>query len=83
MYIRDRSNDDGEYDYGDLFLVNNMSNNMTYNEEDTFLPVTGKIIFFIFIMIASIVLINLMIGLAVNDIQDLEKEVRYMNVLKI
>jgi transient receptor potential cation channel subfamily A protein 1 len=62
----------GEYEYGELFH----SNNTTYNEEaGTFLPITGKIIFFVFVMIASIVLINLMIGLAVNDIQGLEKEV--------
>jgi len=71
----------GEYEYGELFH----SNRTTYNGEDegTFLPFTGKIIFFIFIMIASIVLINLMIGLAVNDIQGLEKEVQYINYINI
>lgn len=55
----------GEYEYGDLFD----------EEKNYFLPVTSRIVFLIFIMLASIVLINLMIGLAVNDIQGLEKEV--------
>lgn len=55
----------GEYEYGDLFDEKN----------NYFLPVTSRIVFLIFIMLASIVLINLMIGLAVNDIQSLEKEV--------
>lgn len=58
----------GEYEYEELFNVE--------NGRDTFLPVTSRIVFFAFIMLASIVLINLMIGLAVNDIQGLEKEVR-------
>ncbi|XP_012535809.1 transient receptor potential channel pyrexia isoform X3 [Monomorium pharaonis] len=56
----------GEYEYEELFN--------TENDKGTFLPITSRIVFFIFIMLASIVLINLMIGLAVNDIQGLEKE---------
>jgi len=52
----------GEYEYNELF-------------ESNFLSVTSRIVFVAFIMLASIVLINLMIGLAVNDIQGLEKEV--------
>lgn len=52
----------GEYEYNELF-------------ESNFLSVTSRIVFVVFIMLASIVLINLMIGLAVNDIQGLEKEV--------
>lgn len=59
----------GEYEYKDLFK--------NKNDKDTFLPVTSRIVFFVFTMLASIVLINLMIGLAVNDIQGLEKEVGY------
>ncbi|XP_011172017.2 transient receptor potential channel pyrexia-like [Solenopsis invicta] len=56
----------GEYEYEELFD--------TKNSESTFLPVTSRIVFIVFIMLANIVLINLMIGLAVNDIQGLEKE---------
>lgn len=56
----------GEYEYEDLFN----------SKKNIFLPITSRIVFFVFIMLASIVLINLMIGLAVNDIQGLEKEVR-------
>lgn len=58
----------GEYEYAELFSAE--------NGRGTFLPITSRIVFFAFIMLASIVLINLMIGLAVNDIQGLEKEVR-------
>jgi len=54
----------GEYEYKELFDI-----------ERDFLPITSRIVFFVFTMLASIVLINLMIGLAVNDIQGLEKEV--------
>ncbi|XP_012228619.1 transient receptor potential channel pyrexia-like isoform X1 [Linepithema humile] len=70
----------GEYEYEKLFP----SNNTTYNEKDKgiFLPFTGQIIFFVFIMIASIALVNLMIGLAVNDIQGLEREGRIRRLLK-
>nr|BAN81931.1 transient receptor potential A5 channel [Solenopsis invicta] len=56
----------GEYEYEELFD--------TKNSESTFLSSTSRIVFIVFVMLASIVLINLMIGLAVNDIQGLEKE---------
>lgn len=59
----------GEYEYEELF-------SRTENGRMSFLPVTSRIVFFVFTMLASIVLINLMIGLAVNDIQGLEKEVQ-------
>lgn len=48
-------------------------------ENNKGIGVTSRIVFFVFTMLASIVLINLMIGLAVNDIQSLEKEVGYIN----
>ncbi|KYN39147.1 Transient receptor potential channel pyrexia [Trachymyrmex septentrionalis] len=59
----------GEYEYNELF-------------ESNFLSVTSRIVFVVFIMLASIVLINLMIGLAVNDIQGLEKEGHIRRLLK-
>jgi len=58
----------GEYEYKELLGTNK-------DGKKAYLPITSRIVFFIFIMLASIVLINLMIGLAVNDIQALEKEV--------
>lgn len=58
----------GEYEYEELLSPDE-------NGKRAFLPITSRIVFFIFILLASIVLINLMIGLAVNDIQALEKEV--------
>ncbi|XP_025992946.2 transient receptor potential channel pyrexia [Solenopsis invicta] len=64
----------GEYDYDDLFD--------TKNDKNTFLPVTTRIVFVVFIMLVSIVLINLTIGLAVNDIQGLEKEGYIRRLLK-
>lgn len=59
----------GEYNYDELF-----------KDKSTFLPVTSRIVFFVFTMFASIGLVNLMIVLAINDIQGLEKEVGYMNI---
>ncbi|KAG5334525.1 PYX protein, partial [Acromyrmex charruanus] len=59
----------GEYEYNELF-------------ESNFLSVTSRIVFVVFIMLVSIVLINLMIGLAVNDIQGLEKEGHIRRLLK-
>ncbi|XP_020298541.1 transient receptor potential channel pyrexia-like [Pseudomyrmex gracilis] len=70
----------GEYEYTDLFN-NSTSTDSTDNEED-FLPITARIIFFSFIILTSIILINLMTGLAVNDIQALEKEGHIRQLLK-
>ncbi|XP_039303110.1 transient receptor potential channel pyrexia-like isoform X2 [Solenopsis invicta] len=61
----------GEYDYDKLFEI-----------KDKFLPVTSEIVFMVFVMLASIVLINLMIGLVVNDIQGLEKEGHIRRLMK-
>ncbi|XP_070171397.1 transient receptor potential channel pyrexia [Polyergus mexicanus] len=64
----------GEYEYEELFTAENGKN--------AFLPVTSRIVFFVFTVLASIVLMNLMIGLAVNDIQGLEKEGHIRRLLK-
>lgn len=61
----------GEYEYEDLLSADKHDDKVA-----AFLPITSRIVFLVFVMLASIVLINLMIGLAVNDIQALEKEVR-------
>jgi hypothetical protein len=51
----------GEFEYGELF------------PEDDKMPLrlkgTSRIIFLAFVVLSSIVLMNLMVGLAVNDIQ--------------
>ncbi|KAL6439459.1 hypothetical protein ACFW04_003941 [Cataglyphis niger] len=64
----------GEYEYEELFTAE--------NGKSAFLPITSRIVFFVFTVLASIVLINLMIGLAVNDIQGLEKEGHIRRLLK-
>nr|CAD7260241.1 unnamed protein product [Timema shepardi] len=53
----------GEFDYGDLFTEPKSPNSITR------LPATSRIIFLLFVILASIVLMNLMVGLAVSDIQ--------------
>lgn len=56
----------GEYEYSDLF-----------GHEDAVVPrlvATSRIIFLLFIILASIVLMNLMVGVAVSDIQRLQIE---------
>lgn len=56
----------GEFEYADLFTDN--------NEAPRRLPATSRVIFLLFIILASIVLMNLMVGLAVSDIQGLQEE---------
>lgn len=52
-----------EFDYSDLFS----------EQEDYVVSVTlGRVVFVAFLVLAAIVLMNLMVGLAVNDITDLE-----------
>ncbi|XP_076628466.1 transient receptor potential channel pyrexia [Colletes latitarsis] len=64
----------GEYEYGALFSDE--------KNGSSFLPATSRLVFLAFVMLASIVLMNLMIGLAVNDIQGLEKEGHIRQLLK-
>ncbi|XP_046399034.1 transient receptor potential channel pyrexia-like [Ischnura elegans] len=53
----------GEYEYLEIF-----------NAKRNFLTVTSRVLFFIFIIVASIVLLNLIIGLAVTDTQSMMEE---------
>ncbi|XP_076673134.1 transient receptor potential channel pyrexia isoform X2 [Andrena cerasifolii] len=64
----------GEYEYGALLSDG--------KNGSSFLPATSRVVFLAFVMLASIVLMNLMIGLAVNDIQGLEKEGHIRQLLK-
>ncbi|XP_076287517.1 transient receptor potential cation channel subfamily A member 1 [Lasioglossum baleicum] len=65
----------GEFEYDDLF-------NVTMKGASSPLLFTGKAVFLAFIMLVSITLMNLMIGLAVNDIQDLERQGHIGQLLK-
>lgn len=56
----------GEFEYEGLFDNDETKLNR--------LPTTSRVIFLIFVILASIVLMNLMIGLAVSDIQGLQQE---------
>nr|XP_031834394.1 transient receptor potential channel pyrexia-like isoform X1 [Nomia melanderi] len=64
----------GEYEYADLFEKK--------KEENSSLLFTSEVLFLAFIMLVGISLMNLMIGLAVNDIQELEKQGRIAQLLK-
>lgn len=73
-----------EYDYSDLF--ESMSQDVTLTPT----LIIGRIVFMAFIILVSIVLMNLMVGLAVSDItvleikgqmQRLEKQVEFLSAL--
>ncbi|CAG9819853.1 unnamed protein product [Phaedon cochleariae] len=55
----------GEFEYGDLYLES--------AESSSLLPATSRVVFFLFIILTSIVLMNLMVGVAVSDIQELQR----------
>ncbi|KAK5643782.1 hypothetical protein RI129_007627 [Pyrocoelia pectoralis] len=57
----------GEFEYSNLFKA-------TADEQLTRLRLTSRIVFMGFIILASIVLMNLMVGVAVSDIQGLQEE---------
>lgn len=56
----------GEFEYADLFADKTMESERG--------PPTSRVLFLMFIILTSIVLMNLMIGLAVSDIQTLQTE---------
>lgn len=56
----------GEFEYADLFADKTMESERG--------PPTSRILFLMFIILTSIVLMNLMVGLAVSDIQTLQTE---------
>lgn len=58
----------GEFEYADLFADSDPG------EIPSRLQTTPRVIFLLFIILASIVLMNLMVGLAVSDIQGLQQE---------
>nr|XP_023020874.1 transient receptor potential channel pyrexia-like [Leptinotarsa decemlineata] len=58
----------GEFEFSDLFAES--------TSDPPFLPATSRIIFLFFIILTSIVLMNLMVGVAVSDIQELHRRGR-------
>lgn len=79
----------GEFDYSELFSGNSTNNSTEHNvdsedlyggpstDESTITNlIIGRILFLIFVIVMNIVFMNLTIGLVINDIQSLEKEVR-------
>lgn len=56
----------GEFEYAGLFHDDETKVNR--------LPTISRVIFLLFVILASIVLMNLMVGLAVSDIQGLQQE---------
>lgn len=63
----------GEYDYSDLFPS---TVSVSSGKDNNSLPIIRIIVFLTFVMLTSLALMNLMVALAVNDIQVLLKEVR-------
>ncbi|KAG5876875.1 hypothetical protein JTB14_021238 [Gonioctena quinquepunctata] len=58
----------GEFEYSDLFAETAPNSSL--------LPATSRFIFLFFIILTSIVLMNLMVGVAVSDIQELHRRGR-------
>ncbi len=62
----------GEVDYEELFYSRGSGKDNTWgsgNEMALFHPITAHLLYITFVIIVSFVLMNLLIGLAVNDIQ--------------
>ena len=72
----------GELDYGDLYYNQNdkfnwpPENGTVHIENETekqVFPFTAHIVVFFFVVFVSIILMNLLVGLAVSDIQELQR----------
>jgi hypothetical protein len=63
-----------------------MTNSTIQKDEDSavvqYLPVTSRIIFLTFVILTTIVMMNLMVGLAVSDIQAVQAEGHVRRLLK-
>ncbi|XP_049794159.1 transient receptor potential channel pyrexia-like [Schistocerca nitens] len=68
----------GEFEYDDMFDDKQKKE----GDEWSRLEVTGRVVFLLFILLASIVLMNLMVGLAVSDIQELQTVGHVRKLLK-
>lgn len=61
----------GEFNYEDIFYNNGtvIEHNSTMTEDIIPYPITSHIMFISFIFLVTIILTNLLVGLAVSDIQ--------------
>jgi len=57
----------GELEFEDLFY-----NKETGEDENILLPITAHLMFFAFVILVTVILMNLLVGLAVSDIQGLQ-----------
>lgn len=55
----------GELEFDDMFYTDGESEKLLY-------PVTTQLMFFVFVILMTIILMNLLVGLAVSDIQGLQ-----------
>jgi hypothetical protein len=53
----------GELEFQEMFFDEN---------QDTYYPITTQLMFFVFVVLVTIILMNLLVGLAVSDIQGLQ-----------
>jgi len=80
----------GELDYGELYYNQNQHFNLTtknridieQSTEGQMFPVTAHIILIGFVILVSIILMNLLIGLAVSDIQKMTKEGKHYRIVQ-
>lgn len=61
----------GELEFEDMFYSSDSS-----EDNPTFLPITTHLLFFAFIILVTVILMNLLVGLAVSDIQGLQASAR-------
>ena len=81
----------GEVDYEALYYPdhailkeNNITNitEIVRETEGQLLPVTAHILVFLFLFLVSVILMNLLVGLAVSDIQGLSKSAKLEQLLQ-
>ena len=76
----------GEIDYEDLYypqkqIVQNLTEIVSQSEHQAF-PGTAHFLVLLFIFLASIILMNLLVGLAVSDIQGLAKSAKLNQLIQ-
>ncbi|XP_065349156.1 transient receptor potential channel pyrexia-like [Cloeon dipterum] len=67
----------GEFEYKDLFEEKTLTGGRKHAPN-----LTGRIIFLLFVLLTTIVMMNLMVGLAVSDIQAVQAEGHFRRLLK-
>lgn len=65
-----------------MFSKENSTSKADASDSELHLPLTSRIIFLIFVIVTTIVMMNLMVGLAVSDIQAVQAEGHFRRLLK-